>query len=222
VFFALTLNLVHQLVKTIDIIFYNFKPRRNKMRALFLLAILVSCALLIHTAYATASVGGLSAAKQEKISLEYYAVPVFLGVFTFQSNDPVENLQPSISTSYGTSMGLNSTSTTSNETAAWLAQFSPFTPQNAYATFVSQLNQTVQAIFWGQFNYTEQKTNDGLAAMNQVEQNGGNASQAREAFIENATASRSDITTVNNNLNVQYAHANSTVQAEFDKYGNMP
>ncbi len=192
------------------------------MRALLLLAILASCALLVHTASATASTGGMGdAVKQEKISLEYYTLPVFIGVFTYQSSDPTVDSPPSISTSYGTSMVLNSTSNNTNDTVAWLSQFSPFTPQNAYATFVSQLNQTVQAIFLGQFNYTMQKTDDGLAAMTQVEQNGGNASQAREAFIENATASRSDITTVNNNLNVQYAHANSTVQAEFDKYGNL-
>jgi len=190
------------------------------MRALLLLAILVSCALLVHTA--SASTGGAGdTVNQEKTSLGYYTVPVFIGVFTYQSSDPEVDSQPSISTSYGTSMGLNSTSNDTNATVAWLSQFSPFTPQNAYATFVSQLNQTVQDIFLGQFNYTMQKTDDGLAAMNQVERDGGNLSQARAAFDENATASRSDITTVNNNLNVQYAHANSTVQAEFDKYGNM-
>ncbi len=192
------------------------------MRALLLLAILVSCALLVHTASATSYTGGMGdVVKQEKTSLEYYTLPVFIGVFTYQSSDPVTNSQPSISTSYGTSMALNSTSNDTNATVAWLSQFSPFTPQNAYATFVSQINQTVQAIFLGQFNYTMQKTDDGLAAMNQVEQAGGNLSQAREAFDENATISRSNITTVNNNLNIQYAHANSTVQQEFDKYGNL-
>lgn len=203
------------------------------MRALLLLAILVSCALFVHTAYATSSTVGSAGTKQGGGSLVSYAVPVFIGIFTYTSNDPTIPSQPNISAPNVviptapnvTQITPNVTSAlsplTSNATEEWLAQFSPFTPQNAYSTFVSQLNQTVQAIFWGQFNYTEQKTNEGLAAMNQVQQNGGSAEQAREAFIQNASTSRSDITTVNNNLNVQYANANSTVQQEFDQWGDL-
>ncbi|NHI02525.1 hypothetical protein DYY67_0564 [Candidatus Nitrosotalea sp. TS] len=225
------------MVKTIDIIYYNFKQKRNKMKGLLFLALLVSIALLIHTAYAE---GMGVAAKPGKNNLESYTDPVFLGIFSYESSGPIVN-SPSISSSNlvtqaptivpiipnvvpvipnATLIAQNVTSD-ENATADWLAQFSPFTPQNAYSTFVSQLNQTVQAIFWGQFNYTEQKTNEGLAAMNQVKQNGGSAEQAREAFIQNASTSRSDITTVNNNLNVQYGHANSTVQQEFDQWGNL-
>jgi len=105
---------------------------------------------------------------------------------------------------------------------SWFAQFNPFTPRNAYAEFVSQVNQTVQSIFWGQFNFTEEKTNEGLAAKNQVLQNGGSNDQARKAFIQNATTSRSEISKVNNDLNVKYGNASKDVQAKFDKYGNLP
>ncbi len=105
---------------------------------------------------------------------------------------------------------------------SWFTQFNPFTPRNTYALFVSQINQTVQAIFWGQFNFTEQKTNVGLAAKNQVLQNGGTYEQARNAFIQNATTSRSEISKVNNDLNVKYGNASADVQAKFDKYGNLP
>jgi len=104
----------------------------------------------------------------------------------------------------------------------WFAQLNPFTPRNAYAAFVTQVNQTVQSIFWGQFNFTEQKTNQGLVAKNLVLQNGGSNDQARIAFIQNATTHRSEISQVNNDLNVKYANANKTVQAKFDKYGNLP
>ena len=105
---------------------------------------------------------------------------------------------------------------------SWFAQFNPFTPRNAYATFVSQINQTVQIIFWGQFNFTEQKTNEGITAKNQVLQNGGNNDQARNAFIQNATTHRSEISHVNNDLNVKYGNASKDIQAKFDKYGNLP
>ncbi len=105
---------------------------------------------------------------------------------------------------------------------SWFAQFNPFTPRNAYAEFVSQVNQTVQSIFWGQFNFTEQKTNDGLAAMNYTLENGGSREDARKAFIQNASSSRTEIVQVNKDLNIKYGHADKDVQSRFDKYGNIP
>jgi hypothetical protein len=104
----------------------------------------------------------------------------------------------------------------------WFAQLNPFTPRNAYTAFVSQVNQNVASIFWGQFNFTEQKTNEGLAAQNQVLQKGGSNDQARNALIQNAGSSRSEITKVNNDLNVKYSNASKNVQSKFDKYGNLP
>src|SRR5438445_52693 len=105
---------------------------------------------------------------------------------------------------------------------SWFAQFNPFTPRNAYAAFVSQVNQTVQTIFWGQFNFTEQKTNSGLAAKTQVLQNGGSSEQARKAFIQNASSTRAEVVQVNKDLNIRYGNADNVTQAKFDKYGNLP
>jgi len=36
-----------------------------------------------------------------------------------------------------------------NDLQGWLVQFDPFTPRNAYATFVTQINATFQNVFWG-------------------------------------------------------------------------
>jgi hypothetical protein len=104
----------------------------------------------------------------------------------------------------------------------WFAQFNPFTPRNAYTAFISQVNQNVVSIFWGQFNFTEQKTNEGLAAQNEVLQKGGSNEQARNALIQNASSSRSEIVKINNDLNVKYGNASKDVQSKFDKYGNLP
>lgn len=199
------------MIKTVDTDYYNFKPKRDEMKTLLSVAMLALCALFLHITSAAGM--GITTEYGEK-SLESSTVPAYIGIFTFQSSDSIANSHPSISAS-------DASPSASNATEDWLTQFDPFTPRNAYSNFVSQVNQTVQAIFWGQFNYTEQKTNEGLAAMNQAKQNGSNAEQIRDAFIQNASTSRSDITTVNNNLNVQYGHANSTVQAKFDKYGNL-
>lgn len=104
----------------------------------------------------------------------------------------------------------------------WFTQLNPFTPRNAYAEFVSQVDQNVVSIFWGQFNFTEQKTNEGLAAKNETLQNGGTIDEARDALIQNASSSKSEITKINNDLNVKYANASKNIQSKFDKYGNLP
>ena len=104
----------------------------------------------------------------------------------------------------------------------WLVQFDPFTPRNAYATFVTQINATFQNVFWGQFNFTEQKHNDGLVAKYQILQNGGNSSDARKAYIQKATSHRNEIIKVNNDLNIKYGYANKDVQSKFDLYGKLP
>lgn len=109
-----------------------------------------------------------------------------------------------------------------NDLQAWLVQFDPFTPRNAYASFVTQINATLQDVFWGQFNFTEQKINDGLAAKNQIIQNGGTKNDARKAFIQKATTSRTEITKVNSELNVKYGFADKATQSKFDGYGKLP
>lgn len=109
-----------------------------------------------------------------------------------------------------------------NDLQGWLVQFDPFTPRNAYATFVTQINATFQNVFWSQFNFTEQKINDGLAAKHQVLQNGGNNGEARKAFIQKATSSRNEIIKVNSDLNMKYGFANKDTQSKFDSSGKLP
>lgn len=105
---------------------------------------------------------------------------------------------------------------------AWIAQFDPFTPRNAYASFVAQVNETLQNVFWGQFNFTEQKSNDGLAAKYQIIQNGGSKDAARKAFIQKATTPRNEIIKVNSDLNVKYGFADKDTQSKFNEYGKLP
>ncbi|MDE1765099.1 MAG: hypothetical protein KGI27_02370 [Thaumarchaeota archaeon] len=199
------------------------------MKTLLSLAVMAACVMLVHIG----PVEGIEyATKQGVKSFESGVVPTYLGIFVFDSGDqsvnppinthdaipPTTSVVPAIPNA---TLITPDSASIKNTTADWLAQLDPFTPQNAYTAFVSQVNQTVQDIFWGQFNYTEQMTNEGLAAMKQVQQSGGNADEARKAFIQNASTTRSDIVTVNKNLNIQYGHANSTVQDQFDKYGNL-
>lgn len=90
----------------------------------------------------------------------------------------------------------------------WFEQFDPFNPRNAFATFVSHVDTTVQDIYWAQFNFTEAKTKEGLAALQAVLDSGGTPQEARKAFYEKAATPRDELLELNNKLNAE--HANKT------------
>ncbi|HXG74856.1 MAG TPA: carboxypeptidase-like regulatory domain-containing protein [Candidatus Nitrosotenuis sp.] len=87
----------------------------------------------------------------------------------------------------------------------WFEQLDPFNPRNAFATFVSQVDATVQDIYWAQFNFTEAKTKEGLAALQAVLDSGGTPQQARKAFYDKAATPRDELLKLNNKLNAEYA-----------------
>lgn len=106
-----------------------------------------------------------------------------------------------------------------NDLVGFFSSFDPFTPRNAYGQFVSQINQTFQALFWEQFNFTEQKTNDGFVAMFEVLNNGGSEQEARKAFTQKAASSRGEIVKFNEDLNGKYGFTKKDPQSRFDQYG---
>lgn len=84
---------------------------------------------------------------------------------------------------------------------ALLVQFDPFNPRNAFVSFVSQMDATVQDIYWAQFNFTETKTKEGLAALQAVLDGGGTEQEARKAFYEKAATPRDQLLKANNDFN---------------------
>lgn len=84
---------------------------------------------------------------------------------------------------------------------AFLVQFDPFNPRNAFASFVSQMDTTVQGIYWAQFNFTETKTKEGLAALQAVLDSGGTKQEARKAFYEKAATPRDQLLKANDDFN---------------------
>lgn len=87
----------------------------------------------------------------------------------------------------------------------WFEQLDPFNPKNAFATFVAQMDAAVQEIYWAQFNFTETKTKEGLAALQAVLNNGGTMQEARKAFYDKAATPRDELLNLNNKLNSKYA-----------------
>jgi hypothetical protein len=107
-----------------------------------------------------------------------------------------------------------------NDLQGWFEQFDPFNPRNAFASFASQFDSAVQTIYWGQFNFTESKTNEGLAAFQAVLNSGGTTQDARSAFYEKAAISQSDINKLNNELNAQYAQNDTRSKPDGPKQNN--
>lgn len=86
----------------------------------------------------------------------------------------------------------------------WFDQFDPFKPRNVFSVFVSQIDSTVQDIYWAQFNFTEARTLEGLAAMQEILNNNGTMHDARMAFYEKAASTQSEINKLNDELNAKY------------------
>ena len=99
-----------------------------------------------------------------------------------------------------------------NDLGGWFVQFDPFNPRNAFASFATQFDEGLQSIYWGQFNFTESKTNDGLAAFQQVLDAGGSIFDAKRAFYGNASISQDEMNDLNNDLNAKYAKNNTSVK----------
>lgn len=93
-------------------------------------------------------------------------------------------------------------------------QFDPFRPENVFATFASQFDSTIQSIYWAQFNFTQTKTQEGLAALQQVLDSGGTAQEARQAFYEKAATPQSEIYKLNEELNAKYAKNNTSTKED--------
>lgn len=101
-----------------------------------------------------------------------------------------------------------------NDLGVWFEQFDPFRPRNAFSSFVSQMDATVQDIYWAQFNFTETKTKEGLAALQAVMNSGGSPQDARKAFYENAATPRSDLLNINNVFNLNYGVEQNNTQTK--------
>ena len=94
-----------------------------------------------------------------------------------------------------------------------------YQPQNAFASFVKGVDESVQGVLWAQFDFTQQLTNQGKAAKEQVLKNGGTSYEATQAFQRKAISHREQIIAVNNQANIQFGNATESVQNQFDVKG---
>ncbi len=95
------------------------------------------------------------------------------------------------------------------------------TPRIAFERFVQTVDETVQFIFWGQFNLTEQKHNEAYAAKMNALEEGENSTTAIKEFQRKAAISRSEIVEHNSELNIKYGMADKLTQSYFNEDGKL-
>jgi len=76
------------------------------------------------------------------------------------------------------------------------------TPRIAFGKFIKTIDDTVQVIFWAQFNLTEKKHNEAYAAKMDALEDGENNIEATKIFQRKAAITRSEIVEYNSELNV--------------------
>ncbi|MDE1766376.1 MAG: hypothetical protein KGI27_08920 [Thaumarchaeota archaeon] len=96
------------------------------------------------------------------------------------------------------------------------------TPSAQYSQFLSTVSDNrTQQVFEGEFNFMQQRVAAANAAMQNVLDQGGSWDQAIQTFDNYAAVNHAQIVQINQNLNVAYGLADSSVQSCFDSNGDL-
>lgn len=98
----------------------------------------------------------------------------------------------------------------------------PNTPRNAFAAFITTVDESVHAIYWSQFELTEKISQDAHQAKLKALQSGMSSPDAMKVFQKRAAISRAQLIEHNSNIQIQYGVADKNVQDQFDKHGKLP
>ena len=96
-----------------------------------------------------------------------------------------------------------------------------YAPRNAFDRFVQSVDETVQVIFWGQFNLTEKQYDEAYAAKQMAIENGETSVNAMKVFQRNAAITKNEIVDYNSELNIKYGFADESTQNYFDNDGKL-
>jgi hypothetical protein len=94
-------------------------------------------------------------------------------------------------------------------------------PKNAFAGFVTHVDNSAQGVFWDQYNTMQEKVQQGRDAMNAVLKNGGTRQAALQAYNDAAAIHKDQLISINKDLNVKYNLADAKVQSLFNKDGKL-
>ncbi|WP_297471505.1 hypothetical protein [Nitrosopumilus sp.] len=100
--------------------------------------------------------------------------------------------------------------------------YEEFTPRNAFAKYVSNLNATNHGIFWDQFDYLHAKISLARDARDSVIKQGGTFSEAMKQYIQFAKMPKIEMQNIVRDLNIKHNLAQEDIQSNFDVNGKLP
>lgn len=100
--------------------------------------------------------------------------------------------------------------------------YEEFTPRNAFAKYVSNLNATNHGIFWDQFDYLHAKISLARDARDSVLKQGGTFSEAMKQYVQFAKMPKIEMQNIVRELNIKHNLAQEDIQSNFDMNGKLP
>jgi hypothetical protein len=100
--------------------------------------------------------------------------------------------------------------------------YEEFTPRNAFAKYVSNLNATNHGIFWDQFDYLHAKISLARDARDSVLKQGGTFSEAMKQYVQFAKMPKIEMQNIVRDLNIKHNLAQEDIQSNFDINGKLP
>lgn len=100
--------------------------------------------------------------------------------------------------------------------------YEEFTPRNAFAKYVTDLNSDHHGIFWDQFNYLQAKVTLAKDARDSVLENGGSYVDAMKQYVKYAKMTKTEMINIIQTLNVKHNFSQDNIQSHFDANGKLP
>lgn len=101
-------------------------------------------------------------------------------------------------------------------------EYEPYTPRNAYASFLTGVNSTHHEFYWDMFDQMDNRVQIAKAAKEKVLANGGTVQEALSAYIKYASMTRHEMIEINKELNIKHGFTDDDMQSYFDKNGKLP
>jgi len=109
-----------------------------------------------------------------------------------------------------------------DELARMKTTYEEFTPQNAFAKYVSGVNPTYHGIYWDQFKYFNSKITLANDARDTRLASGGTYVDAMKEYSKYAEMPKIEMLNVIKDLNVKHSFTDKETQAYFDANGKLP
>lgn len=90
------------------------------------------------------------------------------------------------------------------------------TPRNAFLRFLAHIDHSVKDIFWHQFLFTEEKTEDAQIAKENALEAGKSSLEATKIFQQEAAVTQNELIKYNKELSIKFGNTTSSIQEKFD------